>query len=295
MYQAAFAWAHNNNKIIYPSNALSEINAFVRRTSNMLSAALRFGTTRHMIPDDDQRVKNWKLPTGEESLPSAGRSDYRNLSIDQQNAAIEAQVNDEIPRPPGGFESDKAEDRWRAKQSTRLIELMSNVANEKKTVKKVAKVKATTQEIDAHNIAQLAIRESEQIMNALPNFDLVDFDFKTGKMSDQNGQEITSADITKMLEQYGKYSTYDKGIGLSTTQRAIITASFIRQTKSGLSSRPDRGRGIRIVKEQGKLLYMPENDAKAPRQRLNPGSAARLRISARTQQERPERELATAR
>lgn len=58
MYQAALAWAHNNNKKIHPSNALSAINIY-RRTSNMLASALRYGTTKHMIPDADQKV-SWK-------------------------------------------------------------------------------------------------------------------------------------------------------------------------------------------------------------------------------------------
>ena len=41
--------------------------------------------------------------------------------------------------------------------------------------------------------------------------------------------------------------------------------------------------------------FMPETSPNARQQRPNPRSAARLRMAARTQQERPERELATAR
>ena len=295
LYQAAFAWAHNNGKTIYPSRALSDINAFVRRTSNMLSSALRFGTTDHMIPDDDQKVKNWKLPSENKPATQTNRSDYRNLSIDDQNAAIEAQVDSEIPRR-NSYKSDAEEDRVMSARERRFTELNNLiVTDEQPKAKTRAKTNKSQREINASNIAQLALRESEQVMNALPSLDLVDFDFETGKMSYPDGTEITPADLTKMLEQYGKSSTYDKGIGLSTTQRAIITASALRQAESGGLARPDSGRGVRVVDEQGRLLYMPETSPNARQQRSNPRSAARLRIIARTQQERPERELAEAR
>ena len=181
----------------------------------------------------------------------------------------------------------------RERRFTELNNLI--VTDEQPKAKTRAKTNKSQREINASNIAQLALRESEQVMNALPSLDLVDFDFETGKMSYPDGTEITPADLTKMLEQYGKSSTYDKGIGLSTTQRAIITASALRQAESGGLARPDSGRGVRVVDEQGRLLYMPETSPNARQQRSNPRSAARLRIIARTQQERPERELAEAR
>ena len=61
LYQAAMAYARNNDLVADPYGSsifqqdLSEINA-LRRTSAMLSSALRFGDTRHMTPADRQEV-----------------------------------------------------------------------------------------------------------------------------------------------------------------------------------------------------------------------------------------------
>lgn len=48
------------------------------------------------------------------------------LTIDEQNDAIRAQVEREIPTPVGGFESDDARDEHRAKQDARFAELVHN-------------------------------------------------------------------------------------------------------------------------------------------------------------------------
>jgi hypothetical protein len=69
LHQAAFAYAHNNGFIIRPYGDagepgidatvfLSEINK-LRKTANMVSSALRFGTTKHMIPSVAQGVEGW--------------------------------------------------------------------------------------------------------------------------------------------------------------------------------------------------------------------------------------------
>lgn len=60
LYQIAESWAHNNGKTIGKSHTLSDINAYVRKTSNQLSSALRHGTTKHLTPDQQQGVKGWK-------------------------------------------------------------------------------------------------------------------------------------------------------------------------------------------------------------------------------------------
>jgi hypothetical protein len=59
MYQAFYAWAHNNGKIVGPDGSLSKIGQ-LRRTSQMLSSALRFGTTQHMKPSYEQGLKEWR-------------------------------------------------------------------------------------------------------------------------------------------------------------------------------------------------------------------------------------------
>lgn len=59
LYQSFYAWAHNNGKIVGPDSSLSEI-AQLRRTSQMLSSALRFGTTQHMKPSYEQGLVGWR-------------------------------------------------------------------------------------------------------------------------------------------------------------------------------------------------------------------------------------------
>jgi len=55
LYQAALDWIHNNGKRIKDDSGLTAINA-IRRTSNFLSSALRWGTTKHLKPHADQKV-----------------------------------------------------------------------------------------------------------------------------------------------------------------------------------------------------------------------------------------------
>ncbi|GIW55349.1 MAG: hypothetical protein KatS3mg082_1753 [Nitrospiraceae bacterium] len=57
-YQIALAWAHNNRTPLYPDESLSYINTF-RRTEQMISAALKYGTTEYMRPHPDQVLHGW--------------------------------------------------------------------------------------------------------------------------------------------------------------------------------------------------------------------------------------------
>jgi hypothetical protein len=57
VYQAIFTWAYNNGWKVRGSS-LSAVNQF-RRTVNMLSSALRYGTTDHLIPYSTQKLIGW--------------------------------------------------------------------------------------------------------------------------------------------------------------------------------------------------------------------------------------------
>ena len=56
IYQAAAAWAHNKDRVFIGDPAGLSALAVYRRTENMLSSALRFGTTRHLMPAAEQMV-----------------------------------------------------------------------------------------------------------------------------------------------------------------------------------------------------------------------------------------------
>lgn len=67
LYAAALDWIHNNGKRIKDDDGgLTDINA-IRRTSNFLASALRWGTTKHLKPHDKQQIK-W------------GRSNHLNIA-----------------------------------------------------------------------------------------------------------------------------------------------------------------------------------------------------------------------
>jgi hypothetical protein len=58
LYQLALAWAHNNKYVLVPDTSLTYVNTF-RRTEQMISAALRYGTTKYMRPHLDQGLYGW--------------------------------------------------------------------------------------------------------------------------------------------------------------------------------------------------------------------------------------------
>lgn len=66
-YAIAHQWAFNKGKTIVPDSGLTPINSY-RRTSNMISAALRAGSTRHMKPHESQGVKGWRKGKDRENL-----------------------------------------------------------------------------------------------------------------------------------------------------------------------------------------------------------------------------------
>lgn len=57
-YQLALTWAHNNKVPLFPDRELTPINTY-RRTEQMISAALRLGSTRYMRPHPAQLIGGW--------------------------------------------------------------------------------------------------------------------------------------------------------------------------------------------------------------------------------------------
>jgi hypothetical protein len=58
IYQAIYAWAHNNGKVIVPDSVTTDTGLY-RRNSQMLNSALRFGTTEHMRPNPENNL-DWR-------------------------------------------------------------------------------------------------------------------------------------------------------------------------------------------------------------------------------------------
>lgn len=59
LYQVALTWLHNNGLRMNDPGTLTGINK-ARRTSAMLSSALRHNTTRHLKPDPTQGLSEWE-------------------------------------------------------------------------------------------------------------------------------------------------------------------------------------------------------------------------------------------
>lgn len=136
LYQAAFTWAHNNGQVV-KGYILTDIN-ILRRTSNMLSSALRHGTTKHVIPSPEQGVQ-W---------------------------------------------SDD----------------------------------------DNQNIAALARRELELVLQKVPAVQEWGYDLRSGTVRDNRGVEVTSADLARFVDQAGGGADGERhGIGPATLTRAILS------------------------------------------------------------------------
>lgn len=59
VYSVALAYAHNNGKLFVPDPRAVKPIAMIRRTEHMLSSALRYGTTAHMLPHPKQNL-DWR-------------------------------------------------------------------------------------------------------------------------------------------------------------------------------------------------------------------------------------------
>jgi hypothetical protein len=76
LYQAAFTWAHNNGVTIQV-DTLSKVNE-LRRTSAMLSSALRHNTTDHLLPAASQQVP-WKRGDHETNIAELARAEMKKV------------------------------------------------------------------------------------------------------------------------------------------------------------------------------------------------------------------------
>ena len=67
IYAAALNYAFNNNMVFVPDPEGVKLPAMIRRTEHMLSSALKFGTTRHMLPHPEQGL-DWRPGDDEHNL-----------------------------------------------------------------------------------------------------------------------------------------------------------------------------------------------------------------------------------
>lgn len=79
LYQAALDWIHNNGKRIKDDSGLTDINA-IRRTSNFMASALRWGTTRHLKPHAKQKVK-WSPTSDTRNIAALAAREMENAFI----------------------------------------------------------------------------------------------------------------------------------------------------------------------------------------------------------------------
>ena len=86
LYHIVANYAYNNDKVFVGDSAgLSDV-ALYRRTENMLSSALKFGTTRHLYPHERQmtegpRPMNWKVGDDDYNLQELIRTSYENTKF----------------------------------------------------------------------------------------------------------------------------------------------------------------------------------------------------------------------
>lgn len=95
LYNLVATYAHNNGKVFIGDPLGLSQDALYRRLENMISSALRFGTTRHIEPHADQIAKlklQWKQGDDAWNLSQMLKASYN--AIKQQIPAIEQVVYD---------------------------------------------------------------------------------------------------------------------------------------------------------------------------------------------------------
>lgn len=80
MYQTLFAWAHNNGRQVDADYSLSYPNQ-LRRTSAMLSSALRFGTIDHLgAVGEEQGVAGWNPDSYADSIEALAQAELEKVN-----------------------------------------------------------------------------------------------------------------------------------------------------------------------------------------------------------------------
>ncbi|MFQ5645155.1 MAG: hypothetical protein ACE5FQ_15875, partial [Thiogranum sp.] len=85
LYAVVADYAHNNNLVFIGDPAGLSEDALVRRTEAMLASALKWGTTRHLAPHEDQttqgsRPLNWKAGDDDHNLRELILTSYANAA-----------------------------------------------------------------------------------------------------------------------------------------------------------------------------------------------------------------------
>jgi hypothetical protein len=149
LYQAFYAWAHNNGKIVGPDSSLSKIGQ-LRRTSQMLSSALRFGTTQHMRPSPEQKiVSEWRFVEVDEN----GRpwEISRDVIDALQDDSDDLEFNQQIGLPIFTKNGDEATYDWDG------LEIKARVISMDEA-----------KQAWAQNIGLLAAKESQLVFERIP-------------------------------------------------------------------------------------------------------------------------------
>lgn len=160
MYQAAFSWAAMNGVTLH-GGTLTSINA-MRRTSNMLSSALRHETTEHFTPGGSQNV-DWVEPGEGYNVDTTGNpTDWHT--------------------PETAYE---------------------------------------------HNVAELARAESNMAHNRIPELGKIHYDFDKNVFLSDSDKPLSDTDIEEIIKK--RDPRFEKGVGLATAKRAIVTASALEK------------------------------------------------------------------
>jgi hypothetical protein len=116
-YQIAFAWAHNNGKVMRPDPAgLTVINR-LRRTEAMVSSAMRFGTTKHLEPHQDQYIALTQKARGAGVEPED--TSYENAALHSELQALKK----DLWRPGDGASTISSNVQHLIEASSKLAEI----------------------------------------------------------------------------------------------------------------------------------------------------------------------------
>lgn len=192
-YQIAMTWAHNNGKTLQPDKTITMTNR-LRRTEAMISSALRFNTTEHLMPHRDQYV----------GLLS--KADYAALREDSQRP-LYTPNNPEIVN-----KLNDLRDRLWVKTSPDAAP-------------------ATKQRIFDYNLYNLLRASSELVARREPLVDNLRFESGRGiydVRGDDGKSSLSDGEIAELLAKEGRRPD-QTGVGVNTLKRAVVTRSVLQE------------------------------------------------------------------
>lgn len=225
MYQTLFAWAHNNGRQVDADYSLSYPNQ-LRRTSAMLSSALRFGTIDHLgAVGEEQGVAGWNPDSYSDSIEALAQAElekvneripvFKFFEIDPATGDVYTRDSAVLESIRGGLDSSASMDgRIGSNESGE-----SGAGNLAELEARLAAGKKNPRRFDG--------REQDAVGTPARDADAV------GNGAAIQGNRLSDSELARYLASTrGGFEAH--GVGVSTLKRALITRDHAGTDVPGL-------------------------------------------------------------